>query len=857
MRAENRPSVRRTGETRTEPVPQEVHGDLQSTTEILQGVLDATSDGILVVDTEGRIITYNRRFAEMWPLPDDVLATCDDARTMAAALRLLAAPEAFLEKVRQLRDEPESESFDSFELVDGRTFERLSRPWRAGKRVAGRVWSFRDVTAQRRGEERLHAGESYFRSLTERSRDLVAIIGMDGVIRYASPSHESVLGYRPEQLVGTDARAFVHPDDVPNLPLLSSGGPDAIPSFEFRVRHRDGSWRTLETVGTNLADRPDVDGLVLTSRDTTARRRAELRTQTLLAIAGDIAGHVDLDEILARVQRRALDALPADAIAVICEDPQLGRMRVVAHQGLPPDLVPSLADVTFPRGELPEATRAKQGETVAIADLDLRAWVPERGGAEYATGSLLIAPFDAWSRHFGILVAIAFGRGRGFDDDQTALCTGIARQVALAMEATELYRAQAEEARVASALARFGHDLIAHVHEPRFLDRLCESTATVLDCELSSTLLRHHDDGCFTVIAGYGFSTSEAELATMLEIPTERMAGLLARLANDEVSVFATIPDSVMLSTERQRFGVSAALCMALRRGGKIVGVQVVLRSDPRRPFSPVELRIARDIAQSASLAISHAQLVGELEQANRVRAEFVATVSHELHTPLNIILGYGDLLLTDTFGPLADEQRSTLERMDRRARELLELVNSTLEVSRLERGRVPIDIQPASLADLLAEVEAETREQQERAGVPVVLEQPHDDVELRTDRSKLKVVLKNLVANALKFTERGRVTVRASRLGERVVIEVADTGVGIAPTDLTVVFEAFRQVKANIARSHGGVGLGLFIVARFVELLRGTVTVESAVGRGSTFRVELPLDHRDAAPLAAAPPEA
>jgi len=140
---------------------------------------------------------------------------------------------------------------------------------------------------------------------------------------------------------------------------------------------------------------------------------------------------------------------------------------------------------------------------------------------------------------------------------------------------------------------------------------------------------------------------------------------------------------------------------------------------------------------------------------------------------------------------------------------------------------------------------------------VPVVLEPPDDDVELRTDRSKLKVVLKNLVTNALKFTERGRVTVRASHRGDRVVIEVADTGVGIAPADLPVVFEAFRQVKANSARSHGGVGLGLFIVARFVELLRGTVTVESAIGKGSTFRVELPLDHGEAAPFATTPREA
>ncbi|MFN8602958.1 MAG: PAS domain S-box protein [Candidatus Binatia bacterium] len=848
MIVDNRTARAGAGPAGSEPRVPDAHHDLQSTTEILHSVLDSTADGILVVDTEGRIVTWNRRFADMWELPEEVLESRDDARAIECALRLLADPGTFVAKVQQLYDHPEAESFDSFALIDGRTFERFSRPWRVGEQVTGRVWSFRDVTAQRRSDEKLRASETYFRSLTEKSSDLVAIIDLEGVIRYASPSHERVLGYRPEDLVGIDARTLIHPDDIPNLPAVFSAAPGAIPSFEFRFRHRDGTWRMLETAGTNLADRPDINGLVLNSRDVTARRRAELRTQTLLAIADDVTGHVDLEEILTRVQRRAIEALPADGVAVICEDAQLGRMRVVAHQGLPAHLASTLETITFPKGELPQATRTKQGETVAVNDQDLRPWLPEGGGDAYAVGSLVLAPFDAWSRHFGILLAISFGPNRGFDDDQVSLCTGIARQVALAMEATELYRAQAEEADVAGALARFGRDLIAHVHEEDFLDRLCESTASVLDCQVSATLLKRDDGAVFTVIAGYGFSTAEATLATLLEIPAERMTGLLKRFETDDVTII-DIPDAVMSRVDRQRYGFNAALCMALRRGNEVVGVQVANRLDRRR-FSPVEMRIARDIAQTASLGISHAKLVEELEQANRVRAEFVATVSHELRTPLNIILGYGDLLLTDTFGPLNDEQRSTLERMDRRARELLDLVNSTLEVSRLERGRVPLDVQPASLAGVLAEVEAETRELQEKAGVPVVLEVPPHDVELRTDRSKLKVVVKNLVGNALKFTERGAVTLRAVPDGDHVAIEVADTGIGIAPADLPVIFQAFRQVKASTARGQSGVGLGLFIVARFVQLLRGTVSVQSTVGTGTTFRVELPLDYGEAPAL-------
>ena len=187
-------------------------------------------------------------------------------------------------------------------------------------------------------------------------------------------------------------------------------------------------------------------------------------------------------------------------------------MRVVAHQGLPPDLAPAIETSSFRAANCRRPPGPRAASTVALDDLDLRAWLPRKAAARtYATGSLVLAPFDAWSRHFGILVAIAFGTGRGFDDAQISLCTGIARQVALAMEATELYRAQAEEADVAGALARFGRDLIAHVHEPEFLDRLCESTAarSGLPGERDADEARRLT-GIFTVIAGHGFSTTES-----------------------------------------------------------------------------------------------------------------------------------------------------------------------------------------------------------------------------------------------------------------------------------------------------------------------------------------------------------
>src|SRR5262249_29418492 len=157
----------------------------------------------------------------------------------------------------------------------------------------------------------------------------------------------------------------------------------------------------------------------------------------------------------------------------------------------------------------------------------------------------------------------------------------------------------------------------------------------------------------------------------------------------------------------------------------------------------------------------------------------------------------------------------------------------STLEVSRLERGHVPIDVRETSLRELAGAIDAETRELQDRAGVALAIDVAGGDVVLHTDPTKLKVIVKNLVVNALKFTERGSVTVRVTTADDKVTIAVADTGIGIPRDALAIVFQAFRQVHGPVAHGQGGVGLGLFIVARFVALLRGTVEVESEVGRG------------------------
>jgi signal transduction histidine kinase len=256
----------------------------------------------------------------------------------------------------------------------------------------------------------------------------------------------------------------------------------------------------------------------------------------------------------------------------------------------------------------------------------------------------------------------------------------------------------------------------------------------------------------------------------------------------------------------------------------------------------------ARVRAATAELAEQNEVLKRQavaLEQASAAKSQFLANISHEFRTPLNAILGYTWMLLQDSGGSLPADYRRWLLKVDANSRHLAALINDVLDISQIEAGQMPVQISAFAVDALLREVLEELEAMIASSPVPVLLDLPGPLPPLESDRQKVKQVLVNLITNAKKFTQEGQVTVSAhfDQTNGAMHLAVLDTGVGIPSSDLERIFDAFQQASGGAATKSPGSGLGLTISRRLARVLGGEITVQSAVGSGSTFTLVLPLE--------------
>jgi len=678
--------------------------------------------------------------------------------------------------------------------------------------------------------------------------DHIYLFDASGRVLYVSPPAARARGVERSTIVG---KTFAELGLSPTTTSAANRRRSAVfttgtaLSGETRLPTTVGERDFAYTISPIFHEHGRAEAVVVSARDITERKRAEEERTALFALTAEISGTLDFAEILERAQRRTASVLPCNGVATLYWDPRHNVFRIVSHYGIPPEMLAPSAAIEFGPSD-PVVQDLAAGRPVLVTEGLTLKWMPAALVQQFQPGGLVAVPLVIRGQLRGALVAANAIGGARFDPQQVQFLESVARHLAVALHGAELYRAQEGEAQVAQALARVSRDLISSFDRPRLVERLCRLTAEVLESHCSHIILWEPSEDAYVAVSGFGHSQQAWETLRAKRFPHALLAPTIASLGRDEVRQFALAASANPVAQELSReLGITVSLGLALRRGNEVIGFLSAASRDREALFTPQQERIAHGLAQLASLALENARLVEELAQANRVKSDFVATMSHELRSPLNVIIGYTDLLLEEAFGALRPEQTESLGRVLRSSCELLELINATLDLSRMDTGHTPVEVTEIRLDDLVAEVHGEMRERPIAPGLTVGWHVSPGLPSLHTDRSKVKVVLKNLVGNALKFTEAGNVNVDVHPCNGGVEVSVGDTGPGIAPEVLPIIFEPFQQGDSSSTRRHGGVGLGLYIVRRLLEVLGGSVNVDSELGRGTTFRVWLPHDFK------------
>jgi len=280
----------------------------------------------------------------------------------------------------------------------------------------------------------------------------------------------------------------------------------------------------------------------------------------------------------------------------------------------------------------------------------------------------------------------------------------------------------------------------------------------------------------------------------------------------------------------------------------RILGALLLMRQEMGE-FPPETVRLMQTLASQSVLAIQNARLFREIadksEQlalASQHKSQFLANMSHELRTPLNAILGYAELLVDGIYGVLPDRPKGVLERIQNNGKHLLALINDVLDLAKIEAGQLTLTLEDYALAEVVRSVVTATEPLATSKGLKFTAVLQDNMPMGHGDARRISQVLLNLAGNAIKFTDAGEIEIQASSTNGQFLLSVRDTGPGIADADQERIFGEFQQIDNTNTRNKGGTGLGLAISKRMVEIQGGTISVESALGQGSTFRVVLPV---------------
>jgi PAS domain S-box-containing protein len=797
----------------------------------MESLIEQLPIGLYVCDAPSGVIRfYNRKAVELWGREPRI---GDSGERFCGSLKLFRGdgtplPHAESPMAEFLGDGEPRTGEVMIERPDGTriTVQVTLTPLRdAEGRLRAAMNAFQDITDRKAAEEAVRSSEARYRAIVEDQPEMVCRFFPDGTLTFVNEAYRRFFGLRREEVLGKSYVPVVHPDDVPRVKaLIASLSPtNRVVVIENRARRADGAMRWTQWVNQAIYDRA---GRILefqaAGRDVTSQKRAEEDAAKLAAVvagAEDAIVSKTLDGTISSWNRAAESMFGFSAEEVI------GKPITTI---IPPERLSEEAEI-LRRIQL--GIQIDHFETERLRKDGTRVSV-----------SLTVSP-----------VRDSNGRVIG--------ASKIARDITERRRADEALQRSLRTLEVLYRLA----DRIGRADSRKDVtEAAVDAALSAARADRAAVLLFDHA-GRMRFAASRGLSRAYRKAVDGHSPWTREARDPLPILVEDVV----TDPGMASLRSVLEREGIRSLGFVPLVHQGRLLGKFMVYYDAPHR-FSEDELRLTTTIAQHAGIGLSRVDSESEIEnllereriarreadasradaeRANRAKDEFLAMLSHELRNPLSAIVNAVEVIAAS--GP--PDPSPPVRMIRRQTQHLARLLDDLLDVARITSGRIELEREPLDLPSAVALAVEAQRHRTEAKGQRVTLTLPDEAVTVEGDPVRLQQVLGNLVNNASKYTPMGgSIQVKLTVEGGAAILRVRDDGVGIPNDRLESIFELFVQANPGIARTEGGLGIGLTLVRKVVELHGGEVRASSeGLGRGAEFTVRLPLardSHRSAA---------
>jgi PAS domain S-box-containing protein len=675
---------------------------------------------------------------------------------------------------------------------------------------------------------------------------------------YSNPRFQAVFGLSSDEVRGRDWIASVHPDDRPRVHTewLDAVAASREWQSEFRCRRKDGTTVYVAGCSAPLRDaRGAVVGHVGSVEDISLRARLRSKLSAMIEASRMLLESPRLGAVLPATLALSKDLIAADGYAVWRLD-RASDWQIVASSGVSADFASTI--VRRHPGE--PVTPIPFSGPIAIDDVTQTPMLAERQAAYALEGirSMLAAPLMVSGKLSGSLV-FYYRNPQRFDQIRIETAAGLGNLAAVAISTAELYdeqvaqRQRAERAHqqamfLAEAGIALGSSLdyeatlasVAQLAVPRIAD-WCAVDILDGDGRLKHVAVAHVDPAKIELARTFRDRYPENP-----DSPTS----VHHVIRTGQPVMMSSIPDELLVAAARdaehlaalRALGLTSYIAVPLVANGRTLGAILFITAESARPYDREDVLFAQAVAERAALAVDNARAYSDARAASRAKDEFLATLSHELRTPINAIMGWGQMLQHGVVDPA--RMAHAVDAIVRNATAQARLIEDLLDLSRIISGKMRLDVEPIDVGAVVSAAVGTVEPAAQAKGLRLESIVDESGGRVYGDRQRLQQAVWNLLANAVKFTPRGgRVQAHVVRVNSRIEIVVSDTGEGIAPDVLPFVFDRFRQADSSTTRPHTGLGLGLAIVRHIVELHGGTVEAASdGPGAGATFRMKLPL---------------